>query len=270
MPEPSRVRSQLGSELRSLRRLAGRTQQDMDPGRRQHRVSRVESGLTLLTAVELRRWLDTTDAPDEVRERVLALAEIAHGEIRPWNTLTEAPHLQGVAAEREEAAGLIRNCAISWLPGLCQTAEYARHLIPQADPYGSIDHAAAVAARMQRQGLLYREGRRFEFLISEHAVRWAPGPGVMAAQRDRLVQVSTLAAVELRVLADARIGAPDWGNFILFTPEGGGDVSVTTEYPHGGADNPDPQVTALYEAAWSRLWDAALRRDEAIAAIRNL
>ncbi|MCA1672296.1 MAG: DUF5753 domain-containing protein, partial [Actinobacteria bacterium] len=50
----------------------------------------------------------------------------------------------------------------------------------------------AVAARMQRQQVLYRTGKRFHFLIAESALRTrlCP-PEVMIGQLDRLVALST-------------------------------------------------------------------------------
>ncbi len=232
-------------------------------------ASRVESGQKLLPAADLLEWLDATAADEVARTRLLSLSQAAHAEIRPWPEVDSAGHLQGVASAREQGARLVRNCAVSWLPGLCQTARYAQLLIPQVDPYGSIDHVAAVGSRMERQRILFQRGRRFEFLLSEHAITWSPGPGVMPAQRARLVEVADLPDVEVRVLPSRRDGSPDWGNFVLYTPDGDAPVFVATEHLLGGGDNADPRAVTLFESLWSRLWAAAAHGDDAVELIRR-
>lgn len=275
--KPSRIRQQLGSELRIMRELAGLTQGEMvawlnEAGQKlgsQPTLSRIENGLQVPSRALVELWAHATQANAGARDRVLALVEAAHGETRPWPDVDDASHLQGVAARREEEARLIRDCSLTWIPGLCQTAEYARMLIPEVDPEHSIDHAAAVVARLHRQQILYRKGRRFEFLISEHALRWAPGPGVMSGQRAMLAQLATLSDVDLRILRSDRVGDPEWHNFVLYDPVDGSDTYVTTELLHGGQTVPEAKVVALYEALWERLWDAAVPGEDAVNLIRG-
>lgn len=275
--QPSRLRRQLGQELQSLREQAGINQAQMmqrlaDAGHRvrsQPALSRHENGHQIPSVAMVDAWTHITKARAAVRDRVLVLAEAVHMETRPWRDVDDGPHLQGVAARREQESRRIRDCSLTWLPGLCQTAEYARLFIPQVDPAHSIDHAGAVAARMERQQILYREGRTFEFLISEHALRWQPGPGVMRGQRAHLVTLAGLADVDLRVLRSDRIGAPEWINFVLYDPANGDDPFVATELPHGGQDPSDEKVVAVFEEIWNDLWAAAARGDDALDLIRG-
>lgn len=273
MAEPSRVRRQLGAELRTLRTLAGLTQRDMESriGVKQVPVSRVERGEQLLSADLVRQWAHTMGASEESTARVMALTEAAHGETRPWAELGAIDGgLQAVASNREEQARRVRDCSLTWLPGLCQTGEYARLLIPQIDSDGSIDHAVAVAARIERQQILYREGREFEFLIGEEALRWAPGPGVMEGQRDKLATIATLSGVQVGVLPAHRVGVPAWHNFVLYDPADGAEAFVTTELVHGGQESRDVKAVALYESLWERMWKAAVGGDEAVELIRRV
>ncbi len=69
---------------------------------------------------------------------------------------------------------MIRSFQTVWLPGLLQTAEYARLLLPLVDVTGVMDHAAAVVARLERQRLLFRRETTFEFLVTEGALRFSP------------------------------------------------------------------------------------------------
>lgn len=271
MPERvSRIRAQMGADLRRLRTLAGMTQRRMEGLTEigQVAVSRIERGEQLPSLPQAEAWLSATKAQAEDRDRVLALVEAAHGETRPWSELSDSSHLQGIAQDREDAAVLIRDCALTWVPGLCQTAEYARLITPQVDPEGSIDHAASVAARIERQQILYRTGRRFEFLVAEQALLWAPGPGVMAGQRDKLATIATLSDAEVRVLPSRRESNPLWHNFTLYT-DATGDVAAATEFIHGGGFAQEPKTTQLYDTVWDGLWSASVAGDEAVEMIRR-
>jgi transcriptional regulator with XRE-family HTH domain len=275
LAEVSSVRLQLGGELRKLRKLAGLSQRHVVEalGSSQAAVSRMEHGETLLTRQQLETWLRLCGVADdhEVRDRVYAWAEAAHSETRPWRDMVpgDTPHLQGVAAERERSATLIRNHQLTWLPGLLQTADYARLIVEQTDPDSELNTAAAVAARLQRQQILFEKGRRFEFLIGEGALLWAPEAGVMDAQRDRLLSLATLPNVEIAVLPALRTGTPAWHSFILFQAEDGSQF-VTTELVFGGQEIADPDSVRRCAALWDRLWGAATHGDDATELIRRL
>src|SRR5690606_5454980 len=94
------------------------------------------------------------------------------------------------------------------VPGLLQTPDYAKSQLAQ----GVVLHGAAndvnqaVQARMKRQELLYREDKRFHFIITEAALRIRLVPRhVMLAQLDRLVSLSTLPNVRFGIIGfDAR------------------------------------------------------------------
>lgn len=274
MAEPSRARRQLGAELRALRTLAGDTQRQLadKSGIGQVSISRIERGEQRPTRSQVEKWLETYEpADDDTLRRIVTLATIAHNETVAWPEVDDvAGHLQGVARDREATATTVRNCQLTLIPGLMQTAEYARLLIPQMDPAGSIDHAAAVAGRVQRQQILYSPGRRFEFLIGEQALLWEPGPGVMPAQLDRLLTLATLEWVEVRVLPLRRVGHPAWHSFVLFTTSDAEvGTYVTTELLHGGQNLRDPDVVQMYERLWKALWSDAASGDKAADMIRS-
>lgn len=274
MAEPSRIRRQLGADLRALRTLAGLSQRDLQTAlpSTQSTVSRMERGEALPSRAQVELWLRECAADPDTRARVLALTEAAHGETQPWPDMfptAGARHLQGVAGERETTAALVRNLQLTWLPGLLQTAQYARLMLAQTDPEGQRDTASAIAARLERQQILFEEGRRFEFLVAEAALRWMPDPSVVAGQRDRLLSLATLPTVELAVLPTDRIGSPAWHSFVLFAPADCGPSYVTTELVHGGQEITDPGAVRLYGRLWERLWAAAAVGDEAVELIRG-
>ena len=98
----------------------------------------------------------------------------------------------------------IRNFEIMIIPGLLQTADYARYRALEAvrvHGFAESEVEKTVAARMRRQEVLYDAGKAFEFIICEAALRYllCP-PQVMAGQLDRLLAVSGLGNVTLAVI----------------------------------------------------------------------
>ncbi len=84
---------------------------------------------------------------------------------------------------------------------MLQSAEYARHVFasaPDADPEFV---GRAVAARVERQSVLYEPGRESVFVVTEGVLRTWPGtPALMLAQLDRLLAVESLTTVRLGVI----------------------------------------------------------------------
>jgi transcriptional regulator with XRE-family HTH domain len=268
MSEVSETRRRLGQELQRLRDLAGLSGREM--GRRtgvsQPTMTRIDRGLALPRMPVVRQWLDECDADDNTRVRLIELAEAAHGETKRWaELLTSDQHLQDKVRDADAAATYVRNFQPTVLPGLLQTAAYARAVLE----LGRTDVAAAVAGRLTRQELLHEPGRRFDFLIAERLIRWAPAPASSAGQRDRLLTLATLDAVDLAVLPDgAAPGLLCWHNFVIRQGRSG-TAWVATELFHGAQEIRDPVSVGIYEQVWTSLWDAAAHGDDATRMIRE-
>src|SRR6266498_5415335 len=89
------------------------------------------------------------------------------------------------------------------VPGLLQTAEYARARFAQGVRLHKVpdDVDEAVRLRVQRQEILYRPDKRFHFVLTEAALRNRLCPvDVMLAQLDRLVALSALRNVRLGII----------------------------------------------------------------------
>ena len=117
----------------------------------------------------------------------------------------------------ESTARTLRNFQPGIVPGLLQTAEYAA--ASWASPTDdTADIGAAVAARLARQQSLHDPDRRFEFLMTEAALRFRPGPReVLTAQLDHLAAVVTLEKITFGVIpADAEMHAITRCGFILY------------------------------------------------------
>ncbi len=97
---------------------------------------------------------------------------------------------------------------------MLQSAEYARHVF-EGVPGSSPDAVGrAVAARVDRQSVLYEPGRESVFVLTEAVLRTWPGsPALMLAQLDRLLAVESLSTVRLGVVRthpddDPALGTP--------------------------------------------------------------
>ncbi|MFD2357007.1 DUF5753 domain-containing protein [Nonomuraea ferruginea] len=138
------------------------------------------------------------------------------------------------------------------IPPLLQTSEYARLAIgPDADD--------AVAARVDAQAVLFEEGRRFAFVLTEGAVRTRPGsPSLMPAQLDRLVEVSALPHVRLGVVPwKAEAAAFPLHGFTIYD----GTVSVV-ETLTGDLTLTGASEIAAHEEAFEAFAAAAVYGDE--------
>jgi hypothetical protein len=135
------------------------------------------------------------------------------------------------------------------VPGLLQTGEYAKRVLAITDIRGWGDHAAAVAARMERQQILYKPGRRFEFLLTEAAIRLRIGPPhVMHGQIARIRSVMGLENVDIGIVPlgeEAKV--IPWCAFHLYDDLPDGQLPfVTMEVPHGRLTVSDPADVAVY------------------------
>src|SRR5262249_13413296 len=143
-------------------------------------------------------WGAAAGAAAGALAEIRALAEAAAVEAISWRRAERRglPALQRDVAGLEATAATLLNFQPVIVPGLLQTAEYARRIVLSGYPTGRPDIGAAVASRMERQAILYDEGRRLEFVIAEAALRWRVGPApVMRAQLDRIASLATLASV---------------------------------------------------------------------------
>lgn len=110
---------------------------------------------------------------------------------------------QNELAELDAKTRLFRAFEPTFVPGLLQTAEYARARFEQSisvfKSRNDIDDA--VRARILRQDILYRPERRFHFVLTEAVLRYRLcAVEVMLAQLDRLVAVSAMRNVRLGVI----------------------------------------------------------------------
>jgi Predicted transcriptional regulator with C-terminal CBS domains len=265
---PTSRRDRLRGELQRIRTVAGISGRDMGArlGITQATISRIERGETLPPIPIVRGWLDAAAKEQAERERLLDLAEAVHAETRGWAELLDnTGHTQQEALAAERAVARVRSFQPTVIPGLLQTPEYARAILAIGR---TRDVAAALATRIERQQVLYEEGRQFHYLIAEPVLHWpVGGPAILAAQRDRLVSLMRLPTVHIGIIPTTTAVAAAWNNFILWEPTEGRPY-VTTELIHGAQEIHDTDRIELYETLWKQLSDIALTGDDAASAIR--
>ena len=175
---------------------------------------------------EVDRWAAATGADAEQQVELVELAEAAATEAVVWRRRIRSglAGLQQETGDIEATAGTIRAFHPVLMHGLLQAPGYARAVFEGAWPEGLPDLAKAVVARVNRQEILYQEGRHFTFLLSEAGLRWRFCPkDVLLAQLGHLVTVATLPAVTLGILPLDMPG-PVWHShgFTLFTDRADG------------------------------------------------
>jgi hypothetical protein len=114
----------------------------------------------------------------------------------------------------EEAASIIRNYEVQFVPGQLQTADYARAVIRLGYPEAAeeeIDRRTAL--RVSRQQVLNRpDGPRFWAVLDEAVLRRPlGGPGVMRDQIDHLIQAAARPNLTVQVVPFRAGGHPAAG-----------------------------------------------------------
>jgi transcriptional regulator with XRE-family HTH domain len=270
------ARERLGQELQRVRVLAGLSGARIAAalGISQSTVSRIERGDSVPSVAQVTAWADAAGAGEERRVLVLALAEAAVNEVishrerlTDWGLTAE----QETVHELEATARTLRHFQPCIIPGLLQTAAYARRILAMADP--SADLGQAVAARMNRQAILYDPGRTLEFLLTEQALRFRPGSGdVLPAQLDHLASVATLETVSLGVIpADAEMHAITRCGFIVYEDRADGRPPFAfTETPHASLSASDPADVQVYRDQLAAFRRSAVYGTEATEIVRAI
>ncbi|MER7701033.1 helix-turn-helix transcriptional regulator [Streptomyces sp. NPDC096095] len=265
------ARAALGARLRELRTESGLNGKGVAEvlGWQRSKVSRLENGKQTPSATDLEEWARAVGRPgvaSELKGRLVGLET----QYRSWRRQLAGGHRarQELAITETTAVRLVRGMEVSRIPGLFQTADYARHAFEVNAEFRRVprDIEAAVRARMRRQEALYETGRSFRFLVWEAALYVLTCPqDVMAAQLDRLTGLVGLDTVEIGVVplgAQLR-RAPGHGFWIYDRRR----VIVETINTEMWLD--DEENISLYERAWEAMAEAAVHGPQAQGLIRR-
>ncbi len=273
----SAARTRLGDRLRELRAARFRSGAAIARvlGWQQTRVSKLELGLQLPSEDDLDAWVAAVGAGPDVRAELGELLTQARIDHKSW---AEDYRSGGIAAtqarigELEAEASIIREYQPSMLPSFVQTAAYARELL--STPGGPVLVGATpdaiealIVERIKRQGLLYEPRRQVRVVIGQAALTVRFGPlGTLIDQLDRLVVLSGLPALDLRVLP-AGVPSPilPLAGFSIHDDESLWWETLTQE-----TRTADPQEIRVHTQCFELAREAAAAGPDAVALIQRV
>jgi len=271
---PTIRRRRLGAELRRRREAAGVTIDAVAETLEcsASKVSRIETGHTTATPRDVRDMLAIYGVLGQESEELVQIAREARqkGWWHPYSTV-----LTGAYVGFEAAASSVRAYEQQVVPGLLQTADYAKAMIRAARPDITADEVdRRVHVRLGRQSLLTQDDQIDLWVVLDEAVLSRPvgGDAVMRAQLRRLVEAADLSNVTVQVLpfeAGAHAGMD--GTFaILDFPEPGDPDVVYAENATGGLFLEKTDELRKYVFIFDHIRAAALRPEESVAVIEML
>ncbi|MFC5107993.1 helix-turn-helix domain-containing protein [Kibdelosporangium philippinense] len=249
------ARMALGGRLRELREQAGLTGKQLaEPLSWQtSKVSKIENGKQTPSVSDIEAWTKATSSEGQKAALLASLhtLEVQHAE---WQRILRGgirPR-QNSLAELDQKTRLFRVFESTVIPGLLQTAEYARVRFAESIRIFKLpnDINEAVEGRIKRQDIFYRPDKRFHFILTEAALRFrmcaAP---VMLGQLDRLVSISGLPNVKLGIIGfETQYTASPWHGFWIYDED-----KVLVETYSAALNLAQPQEVELYANVFNEL-----------------
>jgi transcriptional regulator with XRE-family HTH domain len=235
------------------------------------RVSKLENGVQAPTDQDIRTWCSACDCEDQVPD-LIAQARSIESMYMEFRHRARAGMKQFMLAplplyERTTSFRIYEHSAI---PGLFQTAEYIRAMLPfWFDFLGSPnDLEESVAARLERQKVVYRGAKTFAVVLEEACLHvQLGGADVLAGQLDRLLSVMGLPNVSLGIVpSDVDRNIIGTAGFWIFD-----NKLVKLETPTASIQVSQPQEIGLYERMFDELRTPAVYgRDARSLILRSL
>ncbi|WP_454194149.1 helix-turn-helix domain-containing protein [Nocardia sp. Marseille-Q1738] len=264
------AREALGKRLREIRRRAGITGRELSrrEGWHESKVSKIEYGKLRASDADVRAYCKHSGAEDQLEDLLAAVHNIDSAYVEWRRHLgTGIKSGQQKTLRLEAESRLIRNYQPHIVTGLLQTPEYAEAMIRWVAQFYQLpdDVEQAVAARMERQQVLYRRDHRFHFLIGEQALYTTVGDDqVMVGQLDRLLSAGSLPRVTFGIIpmtAEARVL---FNNFVMYD-----NRLVTEEGSTAKLTITQPREIAQYGRAFDILARQSATGEAARALIRK-
>ncbi|WP_431968182.1 helix-turn-helix domain-containing protein [Nocardia sp. bgisy134] len=263
------AREALGLRLRELRRDADLTARRLAELASWHesKVSRIEHGKQTPSEADLRAWCERTGTGDQLADLVATLRNIEAAYLEWRRILGTGMRRPQKARVRVEA----ETNSMRWyepyvFPGLLQTPAYAEGILRKVISFYDIpdDLEEGVAARIERQHVLYRGRRRFNFVVAEQVLHTTVGDDeVMRGQLDRLLNVMMLPSIAFGIIpAASAYAAPATNGFAIFDSR-----LVQVETISAELAVTQPREITLYEKMFTVLAEQALYGEGARALI---
>ncbi|TCC32668.1 helix-turn-helix domain-containing protein [Kribbella speibonae] len=245
----------LGLRLRSLRLDAGLTARQLADGTGWHftRISKIENGVQRPTDADIRTWCAVcatdAEAPDLIAQA--RSIESMYMEFR-HRSRTGLKQLMRSPVPLYERTAQFRIYEHNVIPGLFQTAGYIRAMLPFWFSFLGVrnDLEESVAARLERQSVLYDGSKTFSVVLEEACLRTPLGDTeTLSAQLDRLLSIMSLPNVSLGIIPALTVrDVIGSAGFWIFD-----DNLVKLETPTASIEVSQPQEIDLYAKMFDHL-----------------
>ena len=272
------VRRQLGRRLRRLREDAGKTAADVQAAKLTSaaKLWRIEGGKTPVKVPDIRAlcWLYGAD-----EQTTNALATLAPGTNDQgwWEDYSDVmPAWFGLYIGLEAAADELRLYEAELVPGIFQTADYAREIYRAAQPElarKAIERQVALRLERQQTVLGRTPPAQITAVLNDIVIRRpVGGPAVLAAQLHHLRELAQLDHVDIRVLPlDAGAHAAMTGAFQLLDFDDPDDPPVVYAETLAGARYVEqPSQLDEYRRVFNLIYKQTTGIEEYLLVPRNL
>jgi Domain of unknown function (DUF5753) len=232
------------------------------------RVSKVEHGVQAPSDQDIWDWCRACRAEDQVPDLIATARAVqsAHLEFRRQARAGMKRVLGAHTLPLYERTSLFRIYEHNVIPGLFQTAAYCTAML--SFWFGFLDAPddldTAVAARMERQRVVYQAGKRFTVVLEEQALRtWFGTAGTQAGQLGRLLEMMSVPTVSLGIIPmmTERTAVASAGFWVF------DDSLVALETPTASIEVTRPQEIELYTRMFGHLKASAVHGAAARALI---
>ena len=251
----------LGARLREIRKDAGLSGRALAAATCQHftRVSKIEHGVQAPSDQDIRDWCRACGVEEQIPDLIATAraVESAYLEFRRQARAGMKRVLGAHTLPLYERTTLFRIYEHNVIPGLFQTAAYCTAMLSFWIGFldAPDDLYTAVAARMERQRVIYSGGKRFEVVLEEQALRtWFGTAEIQAGQLGRLLEVMSVPTVSLGIIPMmAERTAVASAGFWIFD-----DSLVALETPTASIEVTRPQEIDLYTRMFEHLKASAV------------
>ncbi|MEV6121987.1 helix-turn-helix transcriptional regulator [Streptomyces sp. NPDC052077] len=255
-------RAQLGAALRALRQASGKEAKAVARGALMSpsKLSKIENAKLAPSATDVERILIAIGVSPEIKAEYTEAARSAGTETTEWRLLKRVGVHKGQQEVKalEAQMSVLRMFQPALVPGLLQTPEYIRAVLQRHD-LSDDTLARTISGRLERQAILHDNSRSLRFVITEPVLRWRiVPPPVMAAQLNRIVSVSRLSHVDIRVVP-LSIQQHDAANHSFAIRD---NRMVTVETVHAEVLVTDPRDVDIYVKKFNGFAQVALCGDD--------
>ncbi|QKW22489.1 helix-turn-helix domain-containing protein [Kitasatospora sp. NA04385] len=255
-------RSELGPALRTLREASGKEAKTVARGAvmSTSKLSKIENGRAAVSVADVDRILTAIGVSEAVKAEYMAAARAEATEATAWRLYRRLGYhrKQRQIKAMDSSTTLLRIFQTSLVPGLLQTPEFARAVFARKD-LGEEQLSRAVSGRLDRQGILHDPAKTLQFVILESVLRWGlVSAPAMVEQLDRIVSVSRLPAVDVRVMPLVGFREDVPGHSFVVRD----DRLVTVETVHAELVVTDPRDVDLYVRKFEKFSSAALAGED--------